>query len=97
MFLVERQHKHHRFSFSRAMNQLKSFPGFRPKRTSIISDQLNPTILNKRYPYKRKKKTSISVRDLKHDRIHLTPASPTMPMAMPAERPARPQARPDER
>ena len=27
----------------------------------------------------------------------LTPASPTIPMAMPAERPARPQARPEER
>lgn len=28
---------------------------------------------------------------------YLTPASPTIPMAMPADRPARPQARPDER
>lgn len=28
---------------------------------------------------------------------YLTPASPTIPMAIPAESPARPQARPEER
>jgi hypothetical protein len=30
-------------------------------------------------------------------RNYLTPASPTMPIAMPAERPASPQDKPDER
>jgi hypothetical protein len=31
------------------------------------------------------------------ERNYLTPASPTMPIAMPAERPASPQDKPDER
>ncbi len=31
------------------------------------------------------------------ERTYLTPASPTMPIAMPAERPASPQDKPDER
>ena len=34
---------------------------------------------------------------LGHRRTHLTPASPTMPMAIPAPRPDRPQARPAPR
>jgi hypothetical protein len=39
-----------------------------------------------------KKQTMSTGRD-----TNLTPASPTMPIAMPAERPAKPQDKPDER
>jgi len=42
--------------------------------------------------------TQIDKRKARNIKVnYLTPASPTIPMAIPAESPARPQARPEER
>lgn len=64
--------------------------------TSIIIPKFNNIIFkikNKQINYN----PPTDIKDGQWQREYLTPASPTIPMAIPAESPARPQARPDDR